>query len=106
MFELGYNVAETTKKHLLCKSKGAIDDSTVSGGLKKQFARVTRTLMIRQGQIDIKPWIPRPCSGNWHSNSAALLSHSQVWFVTFTPSIKVSGVDITKILQNIAGHIA
>ncbi len=62
--------------------------------------------MIRQGQVDLKVWIPRPFFKRLKQilqvalgvNKSNLASHSQVWFVIFTTSAKASGV----CYQNIA----
>ena len=59
-FELGHNTAETTKNIYCVKSKGAVNHSNqmvqeLSLRLKKKQNPTT----IRQGQLGIKPWIPK-----------------------------------------------
>ena len=53
-FKLGHNAAETIKIICCAKGEAAADRSTVTRWLKK-FTRVTRTSMIRQGYVGLKP---------------------------------------------------
>ena len=73
--------------------KGVIDHSTITRYFQK-FTRIERNSMIRQDQVGLKAWITMMCSkplkqihqvafGEYQARS---VSHSRVWFLTFTAS--------------------
>ena len=89
-FKLSYNAEKVTKNICYVKCEATIDPSKVTRWLKN-FAQVIRNFMIRKGQIDLKPWIQRPCFLSkrqiWleehREYEMSLASHSPVWFITF-----------------------
>ena len=96
-FKLGHNTMETTKNIRCVKGEEADNHSTITRQLKK-IVQIARTSMIRQSQVSLKIWIPKPCSKPLmqirqvalREYQAGLSFHSLVWFVTFTPSAKSS----------------
>ena len=55
-FKLSHNAEEAAKINSCLRSKGAVDQ------IIRNFARVTRSLTIKQGQVDLERWVPRLCS--------------------------------------------
>ena len=93
LYSTSLNCYKTIKNICCVKGEGAVDHSTVSRWFKK-FHLHCITLMIKQGQIGLKVWIPRLCSKpleqiRWVAlgeNQASLTFHSSHWFITFSTS--------------------
>ena len=52
-FKVGYST-KAAKSVCCTKHEGVLDHRTIS---RRIFARVARTSKIRQGHVDLKPWI-------------------------------------------------
>ena len=61
MASSNWAIVETTKNICCAKGEVEIDGSTVTTRKLKKFSGVSMTSTIRQGQLDLKVWIPRPC---------------------------------------------
>ena len=53
-FKLSHNFAKTTKNICCANNEDAVEHSTVSR-CSRNFAQVSRTSMIRHGQVGLKP---------------------------------------------------
>ena len=101
-FELVHNVVETTRIFCSVDDEGAVDDNI----LIRNFTWDAEISTLRQGQIGIESWLPRPCS---KTNAVINIlrvsgergsSKSRVVGLLYT-STKASGTSINKRLQNI-----
>ena len=94
-YGLGQDAAETTKNIYYVNNEGTVDHSPIIKLFKKSLSGC---LMIRQGQVGLKPWIPMLCYKPLRQIQLIVLweyqvssvSHSTLYFVIFTTSLKAS----------------
>ena len=82
-------------KYLMCKRRRRSWSQNSNQMVQEILFGLQEPLsLIRQGQVDLKPWIPRPCHSQiwWvtlREYQASLTSHSLVWFVTIMTLTKL-----------------
>ena len=69
-FKRGQNAVEATKNICSAKVEVAVNHSTVKlitvqqTDRSRNFVQAARTLMIKQSEVSLKPWIPKLCSNS------------------------------------------
>ena len=94
---LGHNTTKATKN--ICSIKGEGKLTLIYQICSRNFMRVVKILLIKQGQVGLILWILRLCFKPWkqiqgvplEEIEASSASHSPVWFIIFTISAKASG---------------